>query len=140
MNLLLFKLKLVIYLFSFLVELLLNQIERIKLILLIIFIVFFVVNLLFFFLIKNKINNEKSHNDSTYSPASSELYLKSEKTEQEIRNEIIYWENIVKKQPNSRDALTNLSILKKILLEDEEAEILWEKARFLDPNNPIFKN
>jgi len=95
---------------------------------------------MFFYIIKEKINNEETQNNSSYFPSHPDQYLKSEKTESEIRTEILYWENIIEKQPSSRDALINLSILKKILLEDEEAEDLWNQAKNLDPNNPILKN
>ncbi|NCO11920.1 MAG: hypothetical protein COZ34_00420 [Candidatus Pacebacteria bacterium CG_4_10_14_3_um_filter_34_15] len=140
MKLLLFQFKLLVFLALFLLNLVFIQIKKAKLLFLAIFIVLFLINLMFFYIIKEKINNEETQNNSSYFPSHPDQYLKSEKTESEIRTEILYWENIIEKQPSSRDALINLSILKKILLEDEEAEDLWNQAKNLDPNNPILKN
>jgi len=140
MKLLLFKFKLLTYLVTFFLDLIFIQIKKAKLILLVIFITLFIINLTFFYFIKEKINSEEAQNDSSYFPTQPDQYLKSEKTKLEIRAEIIYWENIIEKQPNSRDALVNLSILKKILGENKEAENLWNQAKTIDPNNAIFKN
>ncbi|MBU0974373.1 hypothetical protein KKD03_01595 [Patescibacteria group bacterium] len=139
MKLLLFKLKLLAYLVTFFLDLVFIQIQKAKIIFLAIIIVLLIINLTFFYFIKEKINSEEAQNDSSYFPTQPDQYFKSKKTKSEIRAEIIYWESIVEKQPNSRDALVNLSILKKILGENEESENLWSQAKTIDPNNPIFK-
>lgn len=138
MKLLLFQFKLLVFLVLFILDLLLIQIKKAKLIFLTVFVILFLVNLIFFYLIKAKIDSELVQNNSDYSPTQPEEFIKSEKTESQIRTEILYWEKIIEKQPKSRDALINLSILKKILLEDEEAENLWNQAKNIDPNNRLF--
>ncbi len=95
---------------------------------------------MFFYIIKEKIGREEIQNEPGFSPIHPDQYLKSEKTESEIQVEIFYWENIIEKQPNSRDALVNLSILKRTLLDNQEAEGLWNRAKIIDPNNQIFEN
>ena len=139
MKLLIFKLKLLLYLASFLLDISLDQIKRAKVALLIIFVIFLIANLTLLLFVKRRVGNEADNKDTIYSPTRADLYEKSEKTESEILDEIEYWENILKKQPYSRDALVNLSILKRIISQDEDAKELWQKAELIDPNNQIFK-
>lgn len=95
-------------------------------------------SLVLIFFLRAKFGKKESVAQPSYSPTRPDLYVKSEKSKFDIQEEVIFWENVIEKQPNSRDALVNLSILKKILGENEESSRLWEKARLIDPNNPIF--
>jgi len=140
MKLLIFKIKLLGHLSLFLLNLVFNQAKRVKLFFITIFIFFIIANLVFFYFFKNKIDKKDVLEKQTYSPARPELYVKSTKTKSEIQDEISYWEKIIEKQPQSRDALINLSILKNIINQTDEAEKLWNKTKLIDPNNPVFQN
>jgi len=140
MKLFLFKLKLAGYLGIFLLNLILIQIKITKIIFFTVFLIFFILSMFLFNSAKNLISYKNTKIISSYSPSQQNLYKKTEKTEFEIQNELIFWEDIVKKQPNSRDALINLSILKKLLNQNEEANSLWNKAKMIDPNNLVFKD
>ena len=138
MNLFLFKLKLLVYLGGFLFNLFFSQAKKAKPLLLIVFFLFLILSLVFFYFVKNSFNKEESPEDPSYSPTRPDLYIKSEKTKAKIQEEIVFWEAVIEKQPNSRDALINLSILKRSVDQNEDAEILWSKAKAADPTNPIF--
>ena len=99
-----------------------------------------VLSLLFFIFTKNRAYKNESLSEFSYSPTRPELYSKSIKTNSELQEETAYWENIIEKQPNSRDALINLSILKKLSNQNEESTRLWDKAKLIDPNHPVFQN
>lgn len=139
MKLLFFKLKLIFFLALFLFDVLFDRVKRAKKIFVLIIFSLLIINFIFFYLIKSHLNVEKELLNTSFSPTRPELYSVSKMTKEEILIRISYWEKVLEKQPNSRDVLINLSMLKKALQLDDEAEILWEKARNTDPNNPIFK-
>lgn len=139
MKLLIFRIKLLGHLGLFLLNLIFDQVKRARPFFITIFIFFIIANLVFFYFFKNKISTKEETENQSYSPTRPELYIKSTKTKSQIQEEISYWENIIEKQPQSRDALINLSILKNVLKQNDEAEDLWNKAKLIDPNNPIFQ-
>ncbi|MCB9813485.1 MAG: hypothetical protein H6772_03700 [Pseudomonadales bacterium] len=139
MKLFIFKLKLLYYLSLFSFKLILLQAKKGKLVLVGIFLLFLILSLLLLYINIKKISKITPENNVEYSPSRSDLYIKSQKTFEEIQTEVEFWEDVVKKQPHSRDALINLSNLKRLLNENDEANLLWEKAKLIDPNNPLFQ-
>ena len=54
-----------------------------------------------------------------------------------IRQDINYWETVLKIKPHYRDVFLRLSILNYQLYQHEKTKEYWEKAFYLDPNNKI---
>lgn len=76
---------------------------------------------------------------TTVVPKNSDLYsIKNLKTS-DLENEVVFWENILKIQPQSRDVLLNLSRLYSALNLDGKALEYKAKAVNIDPNNPLFE-
>lgn len=66
------------------------------------------------------------------------LWAKSEIAEEgraPIKNEIIYWEEIVRETPTYRDGYLKLATLYWQLREDEKAKENLDKAIAIDPNS-----
>lgn len=140
MQLYIFKFKLLLYLLGFFLGLVLDQVKKVKPILLVVVIFLLLFTLVFLNYAKSKIVEEEVVEKPSYSPSRPDLYIKSEKTQAKIQEEIVFWQKVLEKQPNSRDALINLSTLKRSINENEEADILWNQAKKIDPNNPVFAN
>lgn len=58
--------------------------------------------------------------------------------EKSLLHEIDKQEKLLERYPGSRDILIRLSRLYQEIGETEKATVYWERARSLDPNNPIF--
>lgn len=54
-----------------------------------------------------------------------------------VRQDINYWETVLKTKPHSRDVFLRLSILNYQLYQHKKAREYWEKAFYLDPNNEV---
>lgn len=50
------------------------------------------------------------------------------------------WETLLKKQPDHRDILLNLSAINASLGNQTNAHSYWQRAASLDPNNELVKN
>lgn len=59
-------------------------------------------------------------------------------TRKEVDAKIQQYEKILQIQPQHRDVLVNTSLLYQAITEQKKAHQLWEQARELDPNNPLF--
>lgn len=59
-------------------------------------------------------------------------------TPKNIENKILFYEELLKKQPTQKDVLLNLAILENSRGNKDLALKYLEKARGLDPNNAIF--
>jgi len=100
---------------------------------------------IFFFIITKKevisttLNLSKTKKIEVFSPSDTTKYDRKELTKIELEEKIKTTEKLLEKQPNSRDLLINLSNLKKIIKQDEEAKTLWKKAQLIDPNNNYFR-
>lgn len=125
---------------GFLLHLALEPVKKLRPVFLIGLIFLLLFTLVFLSYAKSKISEEDVVEKPSFAPTRPDLYLKSEKTQAKIQEEIVFWQKVLEKQPNSRDALINLSTLKRSINENEEADILWNQAKKIDPNNPIFAN
>ena len=75
----------------------------------------------------------------TVVPQNTELFELQSMTKEQVESQIIFLEQIVEKQPNSRDILLNLSHLYSALHQEEQAIKYREAAVVIDPNNPLFE-
>lgn len=56
-----------------------------------------------------------------------------------LQQQIDTWQHVLEKQPTDRDVLWNLSLLYKAKGNDKMAQLYLQKAKQVDPNNPVFK-
>lgn len=59
------------------------------------------------------------------------LILSPKKTKEEIT----YWETVLKTRPHYRDLFLRLSVLNYQVFQNEKTHFYWKKAFYLDPNN-----
>ncbi len=138
MKLIILKARLLFYLAIFISRLGLEKIKKARGLFLSIFFLFALISLALFFLIKSRLLNQEVKNIVSFKPENQDYYTQKIMTENEIKNEIIFWEAVIQKQPNSIDALLNLHSLNKSLGDNEIAQEFWQKAKDLDPNNKLF--
>ncbi|MBP7700899.1 hypothetical protein KA111_02435 [Candidatus Woesebacteria bacterium] len=138
MKLIILKARLLFYLAIFISRLGLEKIKKARGLFLSIFFLFALISLALFFLIKSRLLNQEIKNIVSFKPENQDYYTQKIMTENEIKNEIIFWEAVIQKQPNSIDALLNLHSLNKSLGDNEIAQEFWQKAKDLDPNNKLF--
>lgn len=139
MKLLIYKIKLSVHLFIFILRLSANFSNKIKPII----ISFFVVGLLVLIggisLITKGGKEPKNILVSSAPPANNHLYISTNMTESELESRIVFLEEVIKFQPQSRDILLNLSQLHTVLENHEKALNYKNKAINIDPNNPLFE-
>lgn len=138
MKLIILKARLLFYLFLFLVHIGLEKIKKTRGMFLSFFFLFALIGLALFFLIKSRLLSQEVKNIVSFTPENKDYYVQKIMTENEIKKEIIFWEAVIQKQPNSIDALLNLHSLNKSLGADQIAQEFWQRAKDLDPNNKIF--
>lgn len=138
MTLIILKARLLIYLAIFISHLGLEKIKKARGLFLSIFFLFTLISLALFFLIKSSLLNQEVENIVSFTPENQDFYTQKIMTESEIKKEIIFWEAVIVRQPNSIDALLNLHSLNKSLGDNEIAQKFWQKAKDLDPNNKLF--
>jgi len=56
---------------------------------------------------------------------------------EKIRQDINYWETVLKSKPHFRDVFLRLSILNYQLYQHKKTREYWEQAFYLDPNNKV---
>lgn len=56
---------------------------------------------------------------------------------EKVRQDINYWETVLKSKPHYRDVFLRLSVLNYQLYQHEKFQEYWEKAFYLDPNNEV---
>lgn len=141
MELLLYKIKLAIRLGLFILSLSANVSNRTKPIILGLFILglLTVIGGLSIANLQKETKKEVAISASTIIPTETRLYEKKFFTNFDLQNEILFWESVLEKQPNSRDVLLNLSHLYSALGDDIKATEFKNKALEIDPNNPLFE-
>ena len=68
----------------------------------------------------------------------SELYERKTLTQEELQKELEYWKKVEEKQPTHRDVLINIALLSQTLGHEEQYQEYWQKAKTIDPNNELF--
>ena len=76
---------------------------------------------------------------STVVPNNKILYNIENLSQNELTEQIAFWEKVLVIQPHSRDVLLNLSHLYSALQLEAKAAEYKEKAVSIDPNNPLFE-
>ena len=139
MKLLIYKIKLALHLFIFILRLGANFSNKIKPII----ISFFVVGLLVLIggvsLISKGRKEPKNILISSTPPTNDQLFITKNLTESELKSRIFFLEEVLKLQPQSRDVLLNLSQLHNAIENHEDALNFRNKAINIDPNNPLFE-
>ncbi|GIK84497.1 MAG: hypothetical protein BroJett025_11190 [Patescibacteria group bacterium] len=139
MKFLLFKLRLALHLFVFILKLTANFSNKTKPAIL----AFFIIGLVLFIGGISLLNTTQKPVEvvsaSAVIPKNVDLFVAKRMTKEQIALEINSLEKVLAIQPHSRDILLNLSLLYAALGETQKAEEYKNTARIIDPNNPIFE-
>lgn len=139
LKLLLFKIKLILSLGVFVIQLIANGSHKTKPLVLILFIIGLSLILGGLFSLKNSQNIETVVSASSVIPKHPQLFFVEKLTLEEINSKIIFFETVRQQQPYSRNVLLNLTQLYSALGNSEKATEYRIQALKIDPNNPLFE-
>lgn len=134
-----YKIRLLLSLGIFAIQLIANGSHKTKPLILILFIIGLSLILGGVFYLKKEPVLETVVIASSVIPKNTTLYEVEQLTTTEIQNRISYLEEVKAKQPLSRDILLNLSQLYSAVGKHETALHYKEQAFQIDPNNPLFE-
>lgn len=139
MKLFIFKIKLLLLLFLFFVQLAANISDKTKPIIL----AFFLILLVGMITLITSQTKSKPEETTFLSPIKTPKNLEQHKllqlTDDQLQEELNSWLKVFEFQPKSRDVLLNISMLYATLGDEQRSQLYLEKAKIISPNTVSFK-